>query len=165
MKKIEKKVKVLDSSYILHSNLDFSDFSYVVTESVLNEIKDETARLMIELGIKKGSIKVIDPSEKSKEKIKKVAKRTGDFEEISNADIDVLALALEKNFTLLTDDYRIQNIASILKLKFEKFQQRGIEKKLIWRKICEGCGKIYKEGGKVCKICGSTLKKISKPFE
>ncbi len=151
-------MKVLDSSYILHSDLDFSNDNYFTTNSVLEEIKSEEARLMIDSAIKRGEIRVIDPSFESVEKVKKIAKKTGDLEILSRADLDLLALALEKNFTLLTDDYSIQNIAAILKVKWQGLQQEGIKKKLKWVKVCPGCQKKY-EQGEVCEVCGTKLRR------
>lgn len=159
-------MKILDSSYILHSNLDFSDGTYGITNSVLGEIRDDKANLTVNIAIRNGDIKIIDPSLKSRKKVKEIAKKTGDLERLSQADIDIIALTLEgKNSILLTDDYGVQNVASALKLKYQKLQQRGIRERFIWIKICEGCGKKYenKEEGKICRVCGSALRrKISK---
>ena len=157
-------MEILDSSYILHSDLDFSNGEYVVTNSILFEIKEENALMSIELALKNGSIKVEEPKKIFIEKIKKQAKKTGDLEYLSNADIDILAVALETHYEIFTDDYRIQNVASSLKIKFRSLAQRGIKKNLHWMKICEGCGREY-EKGDTCNVCGSTLKKTAKPFK
>lgn len=154
-------MNILDSSYILHSNLDFSDSDYCLTNSVLEEIKSDEARLVIISGIKNGNVKVMDPSPNSIKKVKKVAGETGDLTVLSSADLDILALALERGFTLFTDDYAVQNVASTLKLPWEGLQQPGIKKKLIWSKICPVCGKKYKTG-EICPICGTKLiRKVS----
>jgi len=159
-------MEILDSSYILHSDLNFSDGTYMIPSSILDEIKKEDkVRISLEIGIRKGNIRIVDPKEKTIEKVKKIAKETGDLPYLSYVDITLLALALETKNLLITDDYRIQNVASHLKLKWKSFSQRGIRKKLKWVKICEGCGKEYDCDEKICKICGSKLKKISKPFE
>lgn len=150
-------MKILDSSYILHAKLDFSKSQYCLTNSVLEEIKSLKARLMIDSEIKKGNIKVSDPSLESIRKVKKVAKESGDLDELSRADLEILALALEKKERILTDDYAIQNVASLLNLPFEG-QKKGIKKKLKWEKICIGCGEKY-SSGKVCLKCGAKLRR------
>jgi UPF0271 protein len=166
-----KILKILDSSYILHSNLDFSNESYCISNSVLREIKNSKANLMVNIAIKNGNIKIVDPSRETRKKVKAIAKETGDLEKLSHADIDVLALALEnleKNSILLTDDYGIQNVASLLKLNWQGLQQRGIKEKFHWIKICEGCKREYdkeEQSDNICKICGSALKRIPKPFQ
>lgn len=157
-------MEILDSSYILHSDLDFSSGKFVVTNSVLSEIKEENALMSIELALKKGKVKVEEPKKEFIGKVKEQAKKTGDLEYLSNADIDILALALETQYEILTDDYRIQNVASLLKIKFRSLAQRGIRKNLHWTKICEGCSREY-EKGETCSICGASLKKIAKPFK
>lgn len=152
-------MEILDASYILHSNLDFSSGEYLITNSVLEEIVDENARISIENAINKGTIKIQEPKKEFIKKVKEEAEKTGDLEYLSNADIEILALALETKYKLLTDDYAIQNVASSLGLKYEKFLQRGIKKRLEWIKICEGCKRKYKSG-KFCSFCGSLLKKV-----
>ncbi|HEX69286.1 MAG TPA: hypothetical protein ENG10_03210, partial [Candidatus Bathyarchaeota archaeon] len=51
------------------------------------------------------------------------SKRTGDFKYLSQADIEVLALALQlknsgENPTVVTDDYSMQNVANKLGIEF-----------------------------------------------
>ncbi len=157
-------MEILDSSYILHSDLDFSSGKFVVTNSILSEIKEENALMSVEIALKKGTIKVEEPKRIFIEKVKEQAKKTGDFSYLSDTDLDILALALEKNYEILTDDYGIQNVASSLKIKFRPLAQRKITKNLHWKKVCEGCGREY-EKGETCSVCGSSLKKVAKSFE
>ncbi|MEM2918587.1 MAG: hypothetical protein QXY62_03715 [Candidatus Altiarchaeota archaeon] len=155
-------MEILDASYILHSNLDFSSGNYVTTNSVLLEINNENARVSVESALKKGMIKIQEPKKEFIEKVQKEAEKTGDLECLSNADIEILALALETKYKILTDDYAIQNVAASLGLKYEKFIQRGIKKRLKWIKICEGCKRRYSSNTSenFCSFCGSLLKKV-----
>lgn len=156
-------MEILDASYILHSNLDFSSGKYLITNSVLEEIIAENARISIENAIKRGIIKIKEPKKEFIDSVIDEAKKTGDLEYLSNADIEILALALETKYKILTDDYAIQNVASSLGLTYEKFLQRGIKKRLRWIKICEGCKRKYSHNSaeKFCSFCGSLLKKVS----
>lgn len=149
-------MNVLDTSGILRSDLDFSEGDYLVPESVLDEIKDEVTRTAIGIAIKNRKVKVINPDNECIKKVRGVVEKTGDFS-LSDTDIDVLALALQKKCPIITDDYAIQNVASELGLEYEKVSQRGIKKRSHWIKICSGCGKIYSADSRVCYICGSKL--------
>ena len=74
------------------------------------------------------------PAGESVEFVKSKAIETGELEELSDADIEVLALAYELKATLFTDDYNLQNIARFLGLEF-KTLKRGIKKAIKWRYV------------------------------
>ncbi len=163
--KTMKFKSVIDTSAILHSNLDFSNGRYLLPNSVLDEIHDETVRAVVHSAIKSGGITIKNPDISSIKKVIEKAKETGDIESLSPADIDVIALAVENNLDILTDDYGIQNVATGLGLKFETIVQEGIRKRVSWKKICEGCKREYEMNSRICRICGSVLKKVPKAPE
>jgi UPF0271 protein len=152
-------MKVLDTSGILRSDLDFSKSRYVITNSVLSELLDESARAAIEAALRSGNVVLAEPHEKFLDRVKKEALDTGDISQMSSTDLDVLAVALEKNLVVVSDDYRIQNVASSLGLGFETTTHEGIKKKLRWFKICTGCGRKYPMESISCEVCGLKLKR------
>jgi UPF0271 protein len=155
-------MKVLDACGILHSDLDFSTSKYYITNSVLAEIMDETAKMMVEQGIRKKNVKIKDPKAESIKTVSDAAGITGDIQRLSNADIDVLALALESNAEIVSDDYGIQNVANYLKIKYLTTAQKGITKTYVWEKICPGCGLKHSHDFKICEVCGTKLKRVGK---
>jgi len=93
--------------------------------------------------------------------VKKTISGTGDS--LSDADISILALANEIGATIVTDDYGIQNIASVMGLDAISAKTEGIEKEFIWGRKCTGCGKKYPPGKEmVCEVCGSPLRRYVK---
>ena len=70
----------------------------------------------------------------------------------------VIALAIDLNGTIWTDDYSIQNVARILGIGFKPVGMEGIKKVVKWNYKCTGCGKWYKDNQPDCPICGSALK-------
>jgi len=152
-------MKVLDTSGILRSDLDFSRNKYIITNSVLSELLDESARVAIEAALKSKNIILAEPREDFLKKVKEAAIKTGDISEMSSTDLDILAVALERNLVIISDDYRVQNVASALGLEFETTIHEGIKHRLRWFKICEGCGRKYPMESDLCEICGSRLKK------
>ncbi|MCK4491095.1 MAG: hypothetical protein KAU03_00620 [Candidatus Altiarchaeales archaeon] len=150
---------VLDTSGILHSDMNYSKGNFIVTNSVLRELLDEVAEISINSAINAGNITVRDPGDEFIVKVKEAAGKTGDLPELSQTDIDVLAIALEISAKLITDDYRIQNVAGYLSVKYEVSVQDGIRRRLRWKKICCGCGREYSLKDEICEVCGSELKK------
>jgi len=154
---------VLDTSGILRSDLNFSDGNYLITNSVLEEIRDEMVRTALNSAIRYGNIRIMDPDKDSVKMVETVAEETGYRGELSHADIDVIALALEKRATIVSDDYSIQNVASILKLRYRGIVQDGIKRELRLVKVCEACNREYTEE-EFCSVCGSRLRKVAKPI-
>ncbi|ALM75157.1 type II toxin-antitoxin system VapC family toxin [Thermococcus barophilus] len=135
------------------------DVEGYTTPKVTEEVKDPESKLFLESLISAGKVKVLVPSKESIEVIKTKALETGELDELSEADIEVLALAYELKAVLFTDDYNLQNIAKTLGIRF-KTLKRGIRKVIRWRYVCIGCNKKFKreppEG--ICPDCGSPVR-------
>lgn len=111
-----RKKAVIDSAFFIQGGADVEGLT---TPGVVEEVKDPESRLFIEGLISAGKVKVVLPSRESIEAVREAAKRTGELGELSEADIEVLALAYEVNGVLLTDDYNLQNIARTLRIESE----------------------------------------------
>ncbi len=154
--KTEKKIKILDASAIIHGyNPLFYNDDYYITPEVLEEI--ETNKIIIDQAINIGKVKIKSPKKEFIDKVIKTVKDLG--EELSEADIKTIALALELDGEVISDDFGIHNVSKKLNVKV-----RGIyyntDKKIIWRKVCIGCKKKYPidyEGE--CEVCGSEVKR------
>jgi UPF0271 protein len=59
----------------------------------------------------------------------------------------------EKGAILVTDDYAIQNVASLLKIQVDNILQPTIGKTYRWTRVCRGCGR--KVEAETCPVCGS----------
>lgn len=139
------------------------DVEGVTTPKVIEEVKDPESRLLLESLISAGKVRVMVPSKDSIEKIKEKALETGELGELSDADIEILALAYELKGELFTDDYNLQNIATLLGLKFRTLK-KGIKKVIKWRYVCVGCGKKFETQppDDVCPDCGSKVRLLPK---
>ncbi len=153
------KVQVIDAAIFIQG----MDVEGVTTPKVIDEVKDPPeSRLFLEGLISAGKVKVLQPSEESIRAVREAARRTGELNELSEADLEVLALAYEVGGgVLLTDDYNLQNIArtrdGVQNLK------RGIKRVIRWNYVCVGCGNRFSEmppGGGVCPDCGSPVRLI-----
>lgn len=153
------KAHVIDAAVFIQG----FDVEGVTTPKVVEEVKDPESRLFLEGLISAGKVKVLVPSQESIEAVKEAARKTGELGELSEADIEVLALAYELRGTLFTDDYNLQNIAKTLGIEF-KTLKRGIKRVIRWNYVCIGCGKKFSEmpPGGVCPDCGSPVRLLPK---
>ncbi|MBU4492532.1 MAG: NOB1 family endonuclease [Euryarchaeota archaeon] len=133
----------------------------VTVPSVVKELRDENARTAMELM----NVKVEPPLESFKKEVRTKAGISRDSEELSAADIDILAKALEysrrEETILVTDDFAVQNTAIQLGIKVMPAGQRKIKDVLLWEKQCIGCKRRFPEGDE-CPVCGSPMKKRRK---
>ncbi len=138
---------VLDASAIILRKAVFENM--ITVPEVIQEIKDEKSRLYLDVA----NIRVEDAKKEFVKKVIKVAGKTGDIERLSDADIKLLAKALEVDGVIVTDDYSIQNVAKRLGIRYENVMQKGIEKEFKWIRVCKGCRQITER--EICEVCGS----------
>ncbi len=154
----EKKKYIIDTSAILSGKLNISEENYIYPDSVINEIKKGSLEKILEVA----DISICSPENEYIEKARVAAISTGDYSVLSATDIDVIALAIELNGVIVTDDYAIQNVAKYCGIEYTGGGISGIRKSIIWKYRCTGCHKIYSEPIKTCPICGHEVKRYSK---
>ncbi|WP_406660253.1 DNA-binding protein [Methanolobus sp. ZRKC3] len=134
----------------------------ITVVSVVEELKSKEASLRFDLALEAG-VRVEVPDKACRITVLNTASRSRDCEELSSTDIDVLAKALEykDDSILLTDDYAVQNVASMLGIKVVSVVQKKIRDVIIWEKQCTGCRRKF-DSGDDCPVCGSALKKRRK---
>lgn len=107
-----------------------------------------------------GRLHVIEPEKKFTNIILEKANQTGDLPNLSKEDVSVLALCIQIDGELVTDDYTVSNVAKHLELKVIPIMTKGISKVLDTVYFCPACGKVSKKMSS-CPICGSKLKRRS----
>jgi UPF0271 protein len=102
------------------------------------------------------------------DKVKASATLIGDAFFLSDADIQVLALALELKADgysplIVTDDYSIQNVANQMDIEFTSLATFGIRFRLQWIRYCPACHKKYPADYKSrkCEVCDTELRRKS----
>jgi len=105
-------------------------------------------------------LKIIEPEQKNTNFVLEKAKQTGDLPDLSKEDVSVLALCVQLNGELVTDDYTVSNVAKHLNLKVIPIMTKGISKVLDSVYFCPACNKVFEKMSD-CPICGSKLKKKS----
>jgi UPF0271 protein len=151
-------IKILDASSFIHGyNPTMEDGEHYTTNGILEEVI--TKKDIIELAIEYGKLKVREPQTNTVEKVKKMSIKTGDT--ISKNDMEILALAMDLNGVLYTDDYGLQNVAERLGVSVKCIVSEGIKERFLWKLVCKGCKKMYNIDyfDEVCEICGSPLER------
>ena len=98
---------------------------------------------------------------------KEAAAMSGDLPRLSDVDVDVLALAIALDATLVTDDYRLQNTMQSLQRPTTSVGTTGAKQVWRWELRCTGCRATSpvpanvdrsKKGSVAdCDVCGSPM--------
>jgi len=151
--------KILDAS-AFYAGVPFrsSDDCYT-TSLVYDEIK-HIKKNHGALGtlLETNRLKIKEPDIKSTELAIKASKNTGDFSQLSKQDISIIALGIEMNGEIISDDFAISNVAKNLDLKVLPIMTKGIKDVGKWIHYCPGC-RINYTTGKECVACGTLLKR------
>jgi UPF0271 protein len=153
--------KILDATSF-YAGVPFSSQEQsFTTPLVFEEIKHikknhDAVQALIDLD----RLRIIEPEKKFTDLILEKASQTGDLPDLSKGDVSVLALCVQLNGELVTDDYTVSNVAKHLDLKVIPIMTKGISKVLESVYFCPACGKVLKKMSD-CPICGNKLRKRS----
>tara|TARA_B100001750_G_scaffold233208_1_gene233145 strand:+ start:212 stop:679 length:468 start_codon:yes stop_codon:yes gene_type:complete len=150
---------VLDSS-AFYAGIPFSsnEPSYI-TSLVYNEIehikKDHDA---IQILIETKRLTINEPEDRFVTSTIDAAKKSGDFSNLSDEDISTIALSLQLNADLVTDDFAVSNVAKSINIKVIPVMTNGIKNVVIWKYYCPGCKTNFSKITE-CPRCGNKLKR------
>ena len=150
---------VLDSSALFYGKDFPEDYDLIISPGVVRELTKHGMGQRLEL-LLATRLKVLSPSKRSLTRVIGESERTGDARRLSSTDKEILALAMELDYDLVTDDYSLQNLASALGIPFRALDQKGISEIVKWETKCVGCGKRLPPGTEECDICGSGTKDV-----
>jgi UPF0271 protein len=102
----------------------------------------------------------MDPDRESVSRVRESAIARGEADVLSPTDSEVLALALQLQACIVSDDYALQNVARSLGLRVIPIQQKGA-RNIRWKFRCSGCGRYYRGPGE-CQVCGALIQRTLK---
>ena len=110
-------------------------------------------------------VRVATPSREGLKQIEEIAARTGDLGGLSPVDLDVLALGLEQDCEIATDDHRVQNVAEASGMAWITVSGNGISSNWTWKLKCVGCRREWGDLGpdpkiEECGDCGSKVRLV-----
>jgi endoribonuclease Nob1 len=146
--------EVLDAS-VFFSDIPVEGPAYT-TPSVVEELVDLRSKGRYEVFSAAG-LMVREPDAASLARVGEAAERTGDKGVLSSTDRDILALALELDAVLVTDDFAVRNVAHRLEIPTRSILQRS-SKAIRWRFRCTGCGRYWRRPGE-CQVCGAPVRR------
>ncbi len=151
--------RILDAS-AFYAGVPFrSSNDYYTTSLVYDEIKHiKKNHDALEILLETNKLKIRDSDKESTEAAIKAAKDTGDFPQLSKQDISIIALCIEMNGEIISDDFAISNVAKNLSLKISPIMTQGIKDVGKWIHYCPGC-RTNHTNGKECPMCGTPLKR------
>ncbi len=137
-----------------------SALRYFTTNAVLDEVKHiKKSHGAIEALIESNTLQIVNSDRKSIQKVVAVARETGDYAKLSGADISIIALALQLEIVLVTNDYAVANVANILKIPVKSVAGKGIRQTRRWMAYCSACGRAFGPNAKECRLCGNRLRR------
>ena len=157
-------MRVLDTAALLYWPVDQIAGGICATSQLPELEKVSSQRHMLISGL---DVDWRDVDSKSLAKARSAAAESGDLPRLSNVDLDVLALAINLDLPLYTDDYRLQNVMQYCGLVTYSVGTTGATKVWRWELRCSGCRDkqavpddvaTTKQGPvKECEICGSPM--------
>ncbi len=138
-----------------------SSGKYFTTLAVFDEIKHIKISHVAALALlDSGNLHLLEPTQEEIRQVVVAAKKTGDVTNLSKADISILALALNlRKAVLITDDYAVANVASIMQIPIISTSSKGIKELRRWISYCSGCGRTFGPDIKNCPLCGNKLRR------
>ena len=157
---------VLDtSSFIQGFDSSDNDTKLFTTYFVMDEVRDEMAKIRLENWVRTGKITVRNPDDGVLQRVLTASQDMGEVKALSETDHSIIALALqlstEYETTVISDDYSVQNLSDELGIKHRGLATRGIKKRFQWVHYCPGCYRQFDgpQEDPYCPICGTELKR------
>ncbi len=156
--------RVLDTSALIGWPLPELSGGFVVPaqEDELLRVSPDRGAIFAGLGLV-----VSEPSAQAVSSASDAARASGDMSGLSEIDLSLIALALERSALLVTDDYRMQNIATALGVEWRAVGEAGISEVWSWELRCVGCGATQAAPDSPnerrndygnCRVCGAALR-------
>lgn len=157
------KGMVLDSSVLYYGKDLPADIELVISPGVASELERHGMAERLEL-LLATRVKVLSPSKKALTRVLAESERSGDSRRLSSTDREILALAIDLGYEIVSDDYSVQNVAALLGIACRGIDQKGISRVMSWESKCVGCGRRFPPNVTECDVCGSPTKSaVKKP--
>ena len=129
------------------TSLVYGEIEHIKKDHDAIQILIETKRLMI-----------CNPEHQFVITATNTAKKSGDIPNLSDEDISTIALSLQLNAELVTDDFAVSNVAKNLGIKVIPVMTNGIKNIITWKYYCPGCKTNFSKITE-CPRCGNRLKR------
>ncbi len=139
---------VVDANVFIHGRGSYPFSKAITIQEVVDELQSSHGKNML----RNADYEVRIPSS---QEVEIVGTKSQELNSpTSEADEKLLALAMQLDKVVLTDDIALQNLALHLDIDFQGFLEDDLEEKVRWKKICKNCGNEVSQNR--CSSCGST---------
>lgn len=151
--------RILDAS-AFYAGVPFRSSSDCYTTSLVYDEIKHIKKNHDALGtlLETNRLKIREPDATSTKAAVDAAKSTGDYPQLSKQDLSVIALCIELEGEIISDDFAISNVARNLGLRISPIMTQGIQDVGKWVHYCPGC-RTNHTTGKECPICATPLKR------
>ena len=151
--------RILDAS-AFYAGVPFRSSSDCYTTSLVYDEIKHIKKNHDALGtlLETNRLKIREPNSDSTKAATNAAKNTGDYPQLSKQDLSIIALCIELDGEIISDDFAISNVVRNLGLKISPIMTQGIKDVGRWVHYCPGC-RTNHESGKECPICATPLKR------
>ncbi len=151
--------RILDAS-AFYAGVPFRSSSDCYTTSLVYDEIKHIKKNHDALGtlLETNRLKIREPDPESTKAAADAAKNTGDYPQLSKQDLSIIALCIELDGEIISDDFAISNVAKNLGLKISPIMTQGIKDVGKWVHYCPGCRTNHKSG-KECPMCATPLKR------
>ncbi len=161
------RIYILDTGVLVSTWTDKKmNSNFVTTPNIINEVRNRLSRFRTETLILLEKMQERTPSEEDVRRVESASTSSGDRSELSQNDIEIVALALtisgeSSDVTLVSTDFAILNTASHLGLKIldpnKKFGQE-----ITWAMKCFACNYKSKVPTREteCPVCGTEMRRF-----
>lgn len=125
------RVMIADTGALLTGKVLSTPLRTYTTPSVVDEVKDEESRRVVDIALSTGRLEVLEPSQEALEEARKTARIAGVLGRLSRTDLEVLALALtlkhgDCEVLVATDDYALQKAVITAGFKVVRLRYPGV---------------------------------------
>ena len=151
--------RILDAS-AFYAGVPFRSSSDCYTTSLVYDEIKHIKKNHDALGtlLETNRLKIREPDMEASKAAINAAKNTGDYPQLSKQDLSVIALCIDLEGEIISDDFAISNVAKNLGLKISPIMTQGIKDVGKWVHYCPGCRTNHSRGTE-CPICGTPLKR------
>lgn len=142
-------VWVIDANVLIRGGTNLPDGRYITCPKVYEELKSVKASSSFEAY----DLSVESPDKEFFDEVLELVERIN--AETSEADIELVALGLEMDGVVLSDDMGVQNLCLHLDIDFDSFLGETVDEKRVWKYLCESCGREV--DGDKCGFCGGNV--------
>jgi rRNA maturation endonuclease Nob1 len=139
---------VLDANTLMRGRGNLPPGDYITTPEVAEELKSQHSQNIYN----NKDITVQTPDKEAVEKVNSKAEEINS--PTSEADNSIVALALERDSKVVSDDKGVQNLCLWLDVDFQDYMREEVDERMKWERVCVDCGSEV--SGDKCSTCGSS---------